>query len=69
MKITSKIWLRNQISSNWKALPDKVPFRSTFYDRVVGMAPDMIGPRWKRRPFVDEGIPADMAPEAAWHWT
>jgi len=45
MKSTSKIWLRNQISSNWKALPDKVPFRSTFYDRVVGMVPDMIQTR------------------------
>ena len=29
---------------------------------TAGMATDMIGPRWKRRPFVDEGIPPDRVP-------
>ena len=29
---------------------------------TAGMATDMIGPRWKRRSFVDEGIPPDRVP-------
>ena len=28
---------------------------------TAGMASDMIGPRWKRRSFVGDGIPADQA--------
>ena len=29
---------------------------------TAGMASDMIGPRWKRRSFVDDGIPPDKVP-------
>ena len=29
---------------------------------TAGMASDMVGPRWKRRSFVDDGIPPDKAP-------
>ena len=29
---------------------------------TAGMATDMIGPRWKRRSFVDDGIPPDRVP-------
>ena len=31
-------------------------------DSTAGMATDMIGPRWKRRSFVDDGIPPDRLP-------
>ena len=42
-----------------EALPTGCPFRR---GSTAGVASDMMGPRWKRRSFVDDGIPPDKVP-------
>merc|ERR1712086_100216 len=42
-----------------ESLPTKYPAGP---GSTAGMASDMVGPRWKRRSFVDDGIPPDKVP-------